>query len=86
MQEAFKAIDWLFKDIVPKDIKYVFKEKYETDQSYEFILVIEEKDLLFFKNKKSENLIKSIIDIANSSNSNFSKKIVIDLEVLETYA
>ncbi|WP_338985473.1 hypothetical protein [Spiroplasma endosymbiont of Diplazon laetatorius] len=73
-------------EIIPKEIKYAFKEKIETDQTYEFILVIEEKDSEIFRSKKSENLIDSITNICNSEISNFSKKIVIDLEVLEIYA
>ncbi|AGR41985.1 hypothetical protein [Spiroplasma diminutum] len=86
MQDVFKSFEEMLKSIIPKDIKYVLKEKYETDQSYEFILVIEEKDLDIFKDKKSEGFINSITNICNSELSIFSKKIVIDLEVLENYA
>ncbi|QHX36527.1 hypothetical protein [Spiroplasma sp. BIUS-1] len=86
MQDIFKTFERLFDNVIPKDIKYVFKEKYETDQTYEFIMIVEEKDLDIFKSKKSGGLINSVINMCNSEISNFSKKIVIDLEVLELYA
>ncbi|AUB31407.1 hypothetical protein [Spiroplasma floricola] len=86
MKDIFKILDELLKNIIPVEIKYVFKEKYETDQKYEFILLIEKRDSILFKDKKTENLAESITNICNSQASTFSKKIAIDLEVLESYA
>ncbi|WP_339021511.1 hypothetical protein [Spiroplasma endosymbiont of Atherix ibis] len=84
MKNVFKTLEEFLKNIIPSEIKYVFKEKYETDQKYEFILVIEKKDFILFKDKKL-NLIESVTNICNSQASTFLKKIVIDLEVLESY-
>ncbi|WP_339034697.1 hypothetical protein [Spiroplasma endosymbiont of Cantharis rufa] len=85
MQDVFKTFEGILKDIIPKDILYVLKQKYETNKTYEFILVIEEKNKDFFKNKKNEGFIETITNLCNSEVSIFSKKIIIDLEVLELH-
>ncbi|WP_342275666.1 hypothetical protein [Spiroplasma endosymbiont of Cantharis lateralis] len=85
MQDVFKTFERILKDIIPKDILYVLKQKYETDKTYEFILVIEEKNEDFFKNKKNEGFIEAITNLCNSEVSIFSKKIIIDLEVFELH-
>ncbi|ALD66203.1 hypothetical protein [Spiroplasma cantharicola] len=84
-QDIFKAFERILKDIIPSDVLYVLKQKYETDQTYEFILVIQEKDQELFKNKKNEGFLEAITNICNSEISIFSKKIIIDLEVLELH-
>ncbi|AKU80060.1 hypothetical protein [Spiroplasma turonicum] len=75
----------IFNELLPKDLKYVFKFQYEDDNSINFLIVTYDNFATLFKNKDKRGIINYLVPILNSSISLLNKKIQIDIEVCENY-
>ncbi|AHI52695.1 hypothetical protein [Spiroplasma culicicola] len=83
MDQVYVLISNLLETML-QDTYYVFKKSIETDNSYQFVLVLEKQAYDKYVNKKI-NVVTTIVDAFNVKESISAKKVKILVEVFDEF-